>query len=235
LLEPVKKDNANEYNIWNTAFNGVNSQTQFAAGIFPQGGTFFGCWAPLATDSDLRIYAGVNIASMQADKTTPVSVCALLSDDEAVRSSKYEQEWNGFWHFANVMQFLPKFMAATKTGIAKMSYMALTVPTSTPSATAIAVGTDSWDDVYSMLFDDETKAFAKKLEDARLPKPDDYGLELEGDSGEIVATIEMVWTDKKIAFITQDVIDDRATIEAQGWTVITSETELNSDIWGGND
>ena len=41
------------------------------------------------------------------------------------RTDKYEQEWNGFWQFFNVMQFNKSFAAVCRTGLDSHAYVTL--------------------------------------------------------------------------------------------------------------
>jgi DEAD/DEAH box helicase domain-containing protein len=52
-------------------------------------------------------------------------VFATLLDSEDYRTDKYEVEWNGYWQFFNVMQFLGSFAAVTANGLAQNIYDAI--------------------------------------------------------------------------------------------------------------
>lgn len=52
---------------------------------------------------------------------------------------------------------------------------------------------DAWNAINELLFDDDAKAFVEIAKDAGVPAPDEdnIGYEVEGDDGEVVATVEM--------------------------------------------
>ena len=112
------------------------------------------------------------------------------------RSDKYEQEWNGFWRFHNLMQFADEFIAVSSTGMSRMNYLALPAlvnAVSDPSVSATEID-DAWDAIIELMYDDDAKAFVELARDTGVPAPaeDNIGYEVEGDDGEIIATVEIV-------------------------------------------
>ena len=111
------------------------------------------------------------------------------------RSDKYEQEWNGFWRFHNLMQFADEFIAVSSTGMSRMNYLALPAlvnAVSDPSVSATEID-DAWDAIIELMYDD-AKAFVELARDTGVPAPaeDNIGYEVEGDDGEVIATVEIV-------------------------------------------
>ena len=85
-----------------------------------------------------------------------------------------------------------------------------------------AVSTADWMAIKKLLFDDESKAFADTVKGLEIPVPneDDIGYEVEGDDGEVIATVEIAWPDKKIGFITEEQMPDKEKLETIGWKII---------------
>ena len=56
----------------------------------------------------------------------------------------------------------------------------------------MSAGDDTWNAIKELLFDDDAKAFVELAKGAGVPAPneDDVGYEVEGDDGEVVATVE---------------------------------------------
>lgn len=235
LLEPTKANDSMGFNDWNSIVAKIETDVLFSGATYPFPGTFFGRWIPRTSNSHLDIYAGIELAKMKADKNAAVSVFAVLDDLQANRTDKYEEEWNGMWHFFNVMQFDPSFIAVCKNGLEQMTYLSLNTPTAavtTPEYTEPEK--DAWADVVEMLFDDETKKAANKLKEHGITAPDEVGYELADASGEVLATIEMAWTDIKVAYLTVDQLDDKDTIIGLGWAVIEDIDSIDMALFGGD-
>ena len=231
LLEPVKAANSLAFVDWNDMVGKVNSQIHFTDEEFVQPGAFFGTWIPRSSDAHFYAYAGILAAKMKADRNTPVSVCAVLDDRAEGRTEKYEQEWNGFWHFCNVMQFAKEFAAVSCTGLDAHTYVALPYGQATAAAEDLRPAQDSnenWAEIRGMLFDDTAKALAEQLETQGFPAPDEAGYELADDAGEVIAEMEMVWMDRKVGYMTEEQMENRSKAEAAGWRIFTAADELSA-------
>ncbi len=166
----------------------------------------------------------------------PVSVCAVLKDEIGVRTDKYEQEWNGFWLFFNVMQFGEKFAAVSSSGLTRMDYLALPVisdPNAEHEISADSLSSeDAWHSIFGLLFDDEAKSFAELASNSGIPAPDEdnIGYEIEGEAGVVIATIEIAWPEKKLGFMTKEQSTDREKIETLGWKILSFPDASTQDI-----
>ncbi len=79
-------------------------------------------------------------------------------------------EWNGFWHFVNILQFNPEFSFVTRIGLEKMIYLQLDEPVTTVvKETEQASANSEWDGVLEELFDETAKNMAMTLKDANAP------------------------------------------------------------------
>ena len=216
-------NNSLAFNNWKIIVDAVNEQTHFTDADYAFPRTFYGSWIPRNNNAHLAIYAGILASEVKTNSN--VAVCAVLNDERDSRTDKYEQEWNGLWRFHNLMQFSEKFVSVASTGMTRMDYMVLPVTGATDvDVTADTVVVDSaWDDIKSILFDDDAKAFVDVVKDTGIPAPaeDHIGYEVEGDDGEVIATVEIAWPDRKIGFMTAEQIEDRSVLEDLGWKIVT--------------
>ena len=53
--------------------------------------------------------------------------------------------------------------------------------------------------------------------------------EVEGNDGEVVATVEIAWPDRKIGYLTVDQLEDKEELESAGWKIL-SITDLAGAI-----
>ena len=234
LLDPKEMKNETAYNIWKAFVDAANEQAHFTdlESAFP--GTAFGNWIPRSSNSHLTIHAGIAASELKANK--PVSVCAVLKDAIDERTDKYEQEWNGFWRFFNVMQFGEKFIAASSVGLTRMDYLALPVTSDNHTEQDISTGNlaaeNAWKGILELLFDDEAKSFAEFASSSGIPAPDEdnIGYEIEGKAGEVIATIEIAWPEKKLGFMTEDQSADREKVESLGWKILSLLDASDQDI-----
>ncbi|MCC8046585.1 MAG: DEAD/DEAH box helicase [Clostridiales bacterium] len=218
LLEPKLLRNNLAFNSWKTIVDAVNDQVHFTDVDFVFSETAFGSWIPRSVNVHLGIHAGIIAKEI---KNGSVTVCAVLNDEKEKRTDKYEQEWNGMWLFHNMMQFLDQFIAVSSSGLARMDYLTLPVP-STNVQSISDEDASGWDAIKDLLFDDEAIAFVQLAKESGIPIPceDDIGYEIEGDDGEVIATAEIVWPEKQIAFLTAEQMNDREKLEKRGWKII---------------
>lgn len=139
------------------------------------------------------------------------------------------------------MQFSDEFMAVSSTGISRMDYLTLPVSVNVVSAPAVPVTAtdDAWYAIKEILFDDDAKAFADFAKDAGVPEPDEdnIGYEVEGIDGEVVATVEIAWPDRRVGFMTVEQTEDKAKLEKLGWKILSLLDAADIDtasLFGGD-
>ena len=96
----------------------------------------------------------------------------------------------------------------------------------------------AWQAVKEMLFDEEAKSFALAASDSGIPAPkeEDIGYEVEGPDGEVAATIEIAWPDKKVGFLTVEQLEDKEKLEQNGWKIIDMLSLSDAaKLFGGED
>ena len=123
------------------------------------------------------------------------------------------------------MQFSDEFIAISSVGMTQMDYLALPVASAEvvlPADDDLQAVDAAWDAIMELLFDEDAKAFASQAKEAGIPAPgEDYiGYEVEGDDGEVVATVEIAWPDEKVGYMTADQLDDKEMMESMGWHII---------------
>ena len=168
---------------------------------------------------------------MKANKNALVAVLALLDDRSDSRTDKYEQEWNGFWHFFNVMQFDTQFIAVCNTGLDAHTYVALPYEqTNTLAEDASPAGScgEGWAEIRELLFDDETIIIAHTLEERGISAPDELSYELMNNSGEVAAQIDLAWIGQKIGYMTEDKLSEREIAESAGWNIFMNVDEIKN-------
>lgn len=234
LLEPTKANDSMGFTDWSATVSKIENEVIFKGTTYPFPGTFFGKWIPRTSNSHLDIYAGIELAKMKADKAAFVAVYAVLSDELAKRTDKYEEEWNGLWHFFNVMQFNPNFIAVCKNGLEQMTYLSLQPSTDVSTIPELTeTSTDEWTEVFDQLLDDDTKSVATKLKQKNVVAPDEVGYEIVDEAGMVLATVEMAWTDKKIGYLTEDQAKDKDKLISLGWIIVEDVDSFDISKFGG--
>ena len=221
LLEPAQMNNNLAFNNWETSVKAVNDQTHFTNVDFAFPGIIFGSWIPRSSNAHLTIHSGILAAELK--KEGAVAVCAVLNDEKECRTDKYEQEWNGFWRFNNLMQFAEKFIAVSSVGISHMDYLALPAVRADSDVSAmVSEIDDAWSEIKELLFDDDAKKFVEIAKDADVPAPDEdnVGYEVEGDDGDVIATVEIAWPDRRVGFMTAEQTVDKEKLEQLGWKIL---------------
>lgn len=225
LLEPNLMKNSLAFASWSDNVGKAKDQTHYTDMDFVFPGTAFGTWIPRTSDAHLAVYAGILPDRLKSGGA--VAVCAILDDDKKHRSDRYESEWNGMLQFSNVMQFGDEYIALSKTGLDQMGYMSLPYESQQADMTPPVAGdeagiNETWQAIKELLFDEDAKSFADAAADAGIPAPqeDNIGFEVEGDDGEVIATVEIAWPEKKLGFLTVEQLDDKEKLEKEGWKIV---------------
>ena len=98
--------------------------------------------------------------------------------------------------------------------------------------------TDGLTDGWQAMLDEELSyspedviAFAKKIREMGIPVPDSIGYDVTDETGAVVASVEVAWTQKKIGYITEEQETDRGTLEQMGWMILDCNSEITSALW----
>ncbi len=230
LIDKTTKIDENKFNnyrdmfiAWsNTIWANESDDFEFKKSVF--GGK--------ASDDDERIYTV--IAAKTKGNLRGASVIATINDRDT-DSKNYDVVWNGFWRFVNIMQFSEKFAALSELGIEQNLYSKLPlkqeIKLTVESANA---KTDPWQETLEII-SDEAKVFADKIHAAKMPIPDEIGLEVTDANDAVIAEVEMAWLDAKIAYLTSDQLCYSEILKANGWSVLTDDSEDYQEVLGGTE
>ena len=85
-------------------------------------------------------------------------------------------------------------------------------------------------------FDEDAKAFAEIAKDNGIPAPNEdcIGYELERNDGEVIATVEIAWPERKIGFLTVEQLGDKSKLEDLGWRIVSLMDSDMANIFGGD-
>ena len=239
LIDKSKFKVALDFNRWHQKMEAIREDSHFHELSFNLEGTFFGFWHPRNEQSDLVCMAGMDILEYQNQSEMAVVVAAVLEDRPDRRSEKYEMEWNGFWHFHNVMQFMGNFIAVSESGLQNTVYLALPIPepeSALPVMTEDRAG-DGWEAVLKKVAefaDDHEAAFIRTLLEKNLPVPDVIADELI-DGETVIDMVELGWSTKKIAFVLSVCEEAKTNITKAGWTVFDEQAEHVENLFGGDE
>jgi DEAD/DEAH box helicase domain-containing protein len=240
LLNMASFRNSTSFAKWNQKAAEIAGEIGVADIPSEFGNTFFGEWKPRAQNSHLTVYSGAEVDDMQKNKNNAaISVFALLDDNTDGRTDRYEAEWNGFWQFANVMQFLDGFAAVSAVGLEKNVYAALPtevlredVPlTREVDGAAVPV---SWREVLAQNDDESILAFAEKCIALGAPAPSSVGFELVGGDGRVVGEAELAWEGTKTALLMPWQDESEAAFLAAGWRVVRVNDEITQSLFEGD-
>ena len=234
MLDTANFRNSASFAEWDLNVSRISESFTASDVSFDFGNTFFGTWKPRSSNSHLTVYSGVVTDDMQRNKTkADVSVFALLNDEEDERTDKYEAEWNGFWQFSNMMQFLSRFTAASSTGLKQMVYSVLPAEMDLPQARKHEQTADAWKDTLEQILDESTLSFANKCIEIGIPEPSSVGYELVGKNEEVIGEAELAWVSLKIALLTHEQVECEDAFVSDGWRILKAEDELSQSLFEG--
>ncbi len=204
------------------------------------GQAMFGIWKPRLELGNLEILAEVSLADMSVNKMgASVKIVAAIDDDVNTRTDKYEADWNGFWNFANVMQFNRSAIFLSKIGKKKAIYTVLGSIIAeeqpvTEEVTEMMID-ERWNQLMDEFMDDIAAACATEMKKNGIPAPSVIGFELSNESdGATIAEAEMVWENQKIAWLLPEQEEYADTFKSKGWTVIYSSEKMDRNVFGGD-
>jgi DEAD/DEAH box helicase domain-containing protein len=234
LLDPSNSADSASFADWKRDMDEIQ-EALGVDNIFEFKRSFFGKWRPRTTSPQMTVFSGVSNDDMKNNKfNAVVSVYASLDDQDENRTDKYEQEWNGFWQFFNVMQFLKGFAAVSAAGLRNMVYSSL------PAAFAEqeeAQTTDSgllavWNaDILAQILDESVKVFTSRCMEQGIPSPDCAGYELADASGLVIGEAELVWEKLKIALLIPGQEEHKNAFISEGWKILSLEDEIRPALF----
>lgn len=193
-----------------------------------------GKWMPRKDLGNIEVYSEVSMTDMQiGGNLIPAKVGVIINDDTGSRTEKYEQDWNGFWNYVNVMQFNETAYFLSRKGMMDAIYTVLGTisadeePIQAASSTTVAIDS-KWDDIMDEFFDDVASTCATEMKNNGVSAPSTVGFELDGN-----AEAEMAWEDRQIVWLLPDQEIYMDIFKDAGWKVLLSSEEVNISTFGG--
>lgn len=230
LLDMKQTKNSKEREKYYNELCNLRSDVNYDDMSFTANEALLGVWQP-SLAGDITVYSVISQKLLDTTMKKFAAVFIKLNDIEKLRSEHYKEEWNGFWHFFNLMQFLPEFMGISQKALVSDGYKALpyVVDENIPAISASIPS--PWDEIINeQLFDDASIVFAKQLKYAGIT-PDKVGYEIEYGNKEII--IELAWLDKKIAYLTADEEEHAEDLTALGWSITKTVYDVKEKLSGG--
>ena len=149
-------------------------------------------------------------------RRTELKLTARLFDDPDIAETKgFKASWNGFLRLYNMMQFFPQVQFVTTQGLMAGDFndvpqdaqISINAPINQTELLDLLELTDP--DVHEILKDISSGNYI-------LPEP---GLEIIGENGQIIATVELGWLNEKIAILLPSEYPSIKILTASGWTV----------------
>lgn len=234
LIDKASIGNQTLYNGWKSGWESILTAISSEHDPDAFGSAIAGKWMPRQDLGNIEVFSEVSVEDMMAGgKNPPVKVGVIINDDPDSRTDKFDPDWNGFWHFVNIMQFNETAYFLSKVGMKNAIYTVLgtisaeeePVPSSEP--TAIVVD-EKWNDVMDEFFDDVARTCATEMKKNGIPAPTTIGFEFEG-----VAEAEMAWEDRKIVWLLPEQEEYADDFKSAGWKVLYSSEEINLSTFGG--
>lgn len=139
--------------------------------------------------------------------------------DDQLPEKQLVSAWREFLYMGNLLQFVPKSLLATASGINAHAYDQL-IDEGSKSTETISID-PKWKDIIEGLVDQELIDLAKRLRDDGVPAPE-AGLYSDEDDAPMS---EFQWDDKKVLVQSEDEMDYKAILQAQGWKVYGPDYE----------
>lgn len=128
--------------------------------------------------------------------------------------------WRGFLYISNLLQFIPKVLLASESGISEHEYDSLIEEVQKPSD-AITID-PKWKDIIEGLIDQaDLIDLAKRLRDDGIPAPT-AGLYSEEDDAPMS---EFQWEDRRVLVQSEDELSYKDLLQNQGWKVFGPDYE----------
>lgn len=241
LVDMSKMKNKKAYDNWYVNWEKVLTALESTQEPEGFGQTVFGQWKPRPIQGNIDIMAMVAVKDMTLKMQAPMNIMAVLNDNQATRTDKYYEDWNGFLHFANIMQFTKNFAFVTANGLDNASYTVLSIfdmpENPADSATDLDVSiNEKWNKYISedIFIDDVTKVCVNEMMNHGVPAPSIVGEEIMDDRGAVIAMAEMAWEELKIVWLSPEQEEYKEDFIAKGWKVLISSDKADLAVFGGD-
>jgi hypothetical protein len=164
--------------------------------------------------------------------TTPESlrdgmrVHLCFDDRDSTSNEIFKENWRGFWHAANQLQFLPGFSMSTRKAVStgQLDKLWQAWKTLEQVQTQVEEPASGWAEVFALSV--LSTELLKEMMALDLPEPE-VGLDISNDSGEVLLggdSVELCWPAQKVAVIMETVV------VPDGWTLLLADDDLISKL-----
>ncbi|MCP4402490.1 MAG: DEAD/DEAH box helicase [bacterium] len=167
-----------------------------------------------AQNDKVEILASTLKTAVQPGEIEQMSLIAIL-DDRSPAVKGFEKQWNGFLRLTNLFQFLPNGIFLSRSGCEQERYDFLTLRGGSPSAAQAYADDPAWRDALELACD-EAQPLLTELRGRGIPAPQ-AGFELTKQDGEVIATAELAWEDKQLAFLLLEELEGQSIFTDKGW------------------
>jgi len=198
-------------------------------GINPDksGSSFVGLYQKNCEDNPLiKLVVYIGKDDYRENRFHSISViCRFFDDDDLADKTYFKGAWNGFIRMYNVYQFIPDAVFITTKGISEGQYLWLMAD----SATQKDQSSEESNALVTLqtVTDARIHPLLSFLVTHNLPLPE-AGFELCDEKGEIIATAELSWPAKKIAFLRENEQGYEHVFTANGWRSAALNTVIAS-------
>ncbi|MDO9528357.1 MAG: DEAD/DEAH box helicase [Syntrophales bacterium] len=181
----------------------------------------YGLFEPEEQDNDapLSLFVLADQEDVRQSNANEMKLACCLYDQVENRDRKYfENVWNGYLRLYNLFQFIPYAFFVTQEGLKGHAYDGIKIGEA-PVVSDKETASDSWADICAVT-GKELHTLLDTLAENGWPIPE-VGYELVDNVGEIVATAELAWENKKIAFLQENELEYADAFEKAGWQVFS--------------
>lgn len=172
-------------------------------------------WSP-NQDSYIKICASTTSEEIKKKMNAAISVI-IIFDDTTGQENSYQDDWTGFWHFCNVMQFAKDFVFVSQKGLNNEIYDFPEIIENIVKADNMD-NKEQWNEILEQTIP-ELKGFIQELISKKAFPPSVVGYETNNG-----AMCEYAWKQEKVALLTSDQMEYKADFENEGWKVYSIST-----------
>lgn len=216
LLEPKKRNNEQAFLSWYDKVRSTIEQLEPAVTHYQPDG-FFGEWIPAGAAVNLGVYTYVDFNDASSRRFDKATMVCILEDRPEARTTSYEPDWNGFWYFYNLMQFMPNCYLVAQSALEQNLYTSISEQFSDTQTEDVLLS--GWDEVAGMVYDKKVVLLLQHLSTKGVPKPSGVGYELETETEGVLGQAELVWEVCKIALLLDEQHQDAEAFRTQDWKV----------------
>lgn len=176
----------------------------------------------LPAASAVTVFVAIPQAAVRSNMKNPVASVCLRLDDAETSSREFKETWQQFWSAANILQYLPQFLPASRKGIEGRVYA--DIIENQPDAEEIAADTLSQEWQDAMEYSNYPKQLLE-LDRAGVTVPE---IGHEVISGiEAIGELEWGWIDSKVGLAIGMSDDQIKLFGKEGWKVVADVEDVS--------